>query len=1226
MVLDHIPHNDFHLVIDAEIQEKTLVNHHKVSFDTFTEVGIEQIITSVFKLERTIQKINRSQDKDKDIDYVFLEIIFTKVYISSPTTINPGTNVEEPLLPLMAIRRELTYEGAVHVDATIRATAFKKNGTTVVREEYIKNQFLLKMPIMVKSRMCHLRNFSKAKLLEIGEDPDDLGGYFIINGLEKVIECIENTAYNQPRIFVSNYEKEVIRCEMISQPGDYFLNSDQFILRWNKDKSLTIEIHRDALAKIQIPFFMLFRLMDWHSDKMIVDAVLNGDYDSPLSIEMFNFMRDAFEANYENFKVFEIHDRSELIKIYSDHAYKLYKDKFKYLNIETIPENWSKVYHYVQQRILENFLPHLGKEEKHNSLKLKFIAQCIRYIFLTHKGHMAPTDRDSYDTKRVAAAGDTFAKAFKNSFNSSVIRVIRTKISHEFESTPFDNINFQQLLKSVLFNTDFSKRMRQAFNAKDKSKMKTDKKKGSQMSPQNMARKNELANMSILRSVTANDSAAATAPNSERAIDMRNQHPTHIGYMCLGQTPLNGAKVGLTKNCAISTTITKAYSSEQMKTILLQDTESLIPYSDVYPRMVYEESLVLVNVNGYPVGYCRDAFEFCSKYRKLRRRGHFTREISVVRSHQFGSVMFYADAGRPIRPLIVVYNTERDPEMFTSKELRGGFRQKILITPEVIAKLKSNEITMKDMCDNGMVEYIDVSEQADTLICPDYSRLIEDAENEEYEYTHLEIPIAIYGIVALSSPFANHNEPVRLMYQCSQAAQTMGKTAYNWALRTNDKDTSIQYNLENPIVKTFQNNYVNSNGVNVVIAVMSYSGYNVEDSIIFNKGAIDRGLFHSFKLAGYKTEFESKEYFDIPDPMNTLNPKNENYEKLRVGEIHGMPRRGSLIQKDDPLIGKIYKFPKTVEDRKDIDYLDKSIIYKDEEPAVVHEVLLYKQDGDKLNAKVVLRKPRSVELGDKFSARSGQKGVVSAILRESDMPFTEHGIVPDIIINPHSFPTRMTMGQYYEMLFGKLGALEGTQIDGTIFSEICGSAFDNSPGSVGQLLELHGYRKDGYEKMYSGITGQYIDALIYTGVNTLQRLQKSAVDQENTVGKCPTDALSYQPLDGKQQNGGIRYGEMERDVFNGLGLSMALYEKMFAHSDGYTRYVCKCGRTPVVNIKANLIKCYHCKDGAEIRSLSNTYSAKLVDQEMNAINVDTKLYTDPFAYETYRPDLEAKLL
>ena len=663
MPLEYISPSDFYLIIDAEIQEKSLVNHHLVSFDTFVEVGMEQIVTSVFKLERVIHDINRNNPKDADTDFVFLEITFTEVYISSPTTINPSTNVEEPLTPLMAIRRELMYEGSVHVDATIRAIANKKDGKQVIREEFVKNQFLLKIPIMVKSTMCHLRNLTQSQCIGTGEDPDCPGGYFIVNGQEKVVECVENTAYNIPRIFISNYEKEYIRCEMISQPGDYFLNSEQFILRWNKDKTITVEIHRDAVTDIRIPFYMLYRLMDWTSDKMIFDHVLNEDYESALSIDMQTFLIDAFNADYGDFKVFDIHKKSELLELYARKAYDMNADKFKYLNVDKYPDNWLEIYKYVQKRICENFLPHLGKEEQHNSTKLRFISDCIRNMYLVNKGIMRPTDRDSYDTKRVAAAGDTFAKVFKNSFNESVIKTVRKRISNEFASTPFDNINFPQLLKSILFNTEFSKNMRQSFNPKNKGKVANGKLQVNRMSSQPVTRKNETNTLSTLRTIAESRGASATTRQSERAIEMREQHPTTIGYVCLGQSPLNGDRVGLTKQCAISMSITKTYSSEQMKQMLREDTEDIIPYDSVHPRKIFDEKLIQINVNGYPIGFTRDAYKLCTKYRKLRRRGKFAREISVIISHQFGTVVFQTDANRPIRPLVIVYNTERDPEM-----------------------------------------------------------------------------------------------------------------------------------------------------------------------------------------------------------------------------------------------------------------------------------------------------------------------------------------------------------------------------------------------------------------------------------------------------------------------------------------------------------------------------------------------------------------------------------
>jgi DNA-directed RNA polymerase II subunit RPB2 len=285
-----------------------------------------------------------------------------------------------------------------------------------------------------------------------------------------------------------------------------------------------------------------------------------------------------------------------------------------------------------------------------------------------------------------------------------------------------------------------------------------------------------------------------------------------------------------------------------------------------------------------------------------------------------------------------------------------------------------------------------------------------------------------------------------------------------------------------------------------------------------------------------------------------------------------------------------------------------SVIYKDSEEAIVHKVTVDRNEDDELFCKVGIRKVRPVSIGDKFSSRSGQKGVVGITLRDSDMPYTKDGIKPCLIINPHALPSRMTIGQLYEMHAGNWCAAKGTNADGTIFKKM---DFD----AISAELESMGMEKHGYHRLYSGITGEYMDAMIFMGPTYYQRLQKFVVDIVYSINNGPSDVLSRQPLDGKASSGGIRIGEMERDCIAGHGATKFLQEKFFDHSDKFTEYICRCGKTATVNIKKNLYKCNYCKDNADIAKIPTSWSAKLFVQEMETMNIGIRRHLRPFTYE-----------
>ena len=387
---------------------------------------------------------------------------------------------------------------------------------------------------------------------------------------------------------------------------------------------------------------------------------------------------------------------------------------------------------------------------------------------------------------------------------------------------------------------------------------------------------------------------------------------------------------------------------------------------------------------------------------------------------------------------------------------------------------------------------------------------------------------------------------------------------------------------------------------------MCNTGYNVEDSLIMSKGAIDRGLFNCCKFTFYKTELEQKEEFGIPDINKTAEIKSANYSKLNE---RGMISRGMTVEKNDVIIGKFIHYSKSSNPQHI--YTDYSVVYKDAEPAIVHDVIEAFNEDNKYICKVVLRKPRPIVIGDKFSNRSAQKGICALQMRDSDMPYTQEGLVPSVIFNPHGMPTRMTVSQLLEMLIGNCCTQRGATTDATIF-------YKCDVERVADELEKNGFNRHGTFKMYNGITGEYIDEAIFMGMVYYQRLQKFVADAAYGVSSGPIDAITRQPLARKSAGGGLRLGEMERDVLASHGVMKTLVEKYTDHSDGFTIYVCaNCGNPAIVNEARKIYKCKICADNANIVKVLSTWSSNLFLTEVRSMNIGVKTVPRPQLFEHY---------
>jgi len=676
-----------------------------------------------------------------------------------------------------------------------------------------------------------------------------------------------------------------------------------------------------------------------------------------------------------------------------------------------------------------------------------------------------------------------------------------------------------------------------------------------------------------------------------------------VTHNCPAETP-EGQSIGVVKNISYLAHITIPTNSTALREYvkpLIIPIEDIASSSDLYGK-------VKVFVNGSWIGICEKPMELYADMKDKKYKGIINIYTSIVFDYKMCEIRICNDGGRLSRPVLKVRNN------------------KAMITKEVIQKLSAKEISWNDLLtscklDESVIEYIDPEEQNYAMIAMKSKEnyLLKD-QNGQYNYTHCEIhPSTIFGILASCIPFPEHNQAPRNTYQTAMAKQAMGVYATNYDHRM-DKTSYVLNYPTRPLVETRVMNFLHLNnipsGCQIHVAIMTHTGYNQEDSVLINKGSIDRGLFLATIYHTEKDEDKNIIRDEIirckPDKNKTKGIKFGNYEKLND---KGFIQENNLVENRDVIIAKIIPIKENRNDpTKTIKYEDQSKTFRTTEETYIDKNYTGR-NGDGYNfAKVRVRTLRKPVMGDKVSSRHGQKGTVGNIIPEMDMPFTREGLRPDIIINPHAIPSRMTIAQLKETLLGKVLLQLGMFGDGTSFGNL-------DVKTIAEELQRVGYESYGNEIMYNGLTGEQLETSIFIGPVFYQRLKHMVNDKQHSRSIGPMVNLTRQPAEGRSRDGGFRIGEMERDVMIAHGASRFCRERLYDSSDKYKVYVCKkCGLTASYN-DGNTSKmythadfsihlCKTCGNKTDFAKVEIPYAYKLLSQELQSINVVPRIITE----------------
>jgi DNA-directed RNA polymerase II subunit RPB2 len=1248
-------------IIDTYFNDNpnNLVAHHLESYNEFFNNGINRI----FRENNPIRFIER-EDESKSSSQRNECLLYlggkdgSKIYFGKPIIYDD--NYAHYMYPNDARLRNMTYGITIHYDVDVDFIYYKG----VEKTEHsitLDKIYLGRFPIMLQSDLCILKTLNKNVRFNMGECKNDYGGYFIIDGKEKAVIPQEKFADNM--LYIKKNSSDDIysfsaEIRSVSEDASKPIRTTAIKIV-APSPSLTNNQIVVTVPNVRkpVPLFILMRALGVLSDKDIIKTCI-------LDLEKNKTYVDLFIPS--------IHDAN---KIFNQET------ALKYIASFTKRGTVSSVIEILS----DYFLPHIGEI---NFLdKAFFIGYMVHRLLKVYTLQEKPTDRDNFTFKRVELTGsliyDLFREyyliqkrnifkkideeyyyhkgEYKKSDDSAIVTASSSTNKKEINKYQ-DGDNFIGLIetnfKNFFKDRDVEAGFRKAFKGNWGSETHT-KRLGV---VQDVNRLSYYTFISHLRKINLPLDASA------KVVGPRLLNSSQWGVIDPIDTP-DGGNIGLHKHIAISTHITSGSSAIPMikwlrnntplKLILECDTEYLANATKIF-------------VNGNWIGVIdkpittknRNELGFVEIFKLFRRNGIIPVFTSISFNYQQNEIYIYTDAGRLSRPIYyidkysddgdVVVNKSYDRKIviemikdgkITWQQLVSGFKTKDdgafsfkmnkvyginelygdLQWDNVVKKKGSGPLYNELMKNKAVLDYLDTSEEESSLI----ATYDEDVKKNKF-LTHVEIdPSLILGVMGNLIIYPEHNPVTRNSFSCGQSKQAVSMYHTNYQMRIDKMGVVLNYG-QIPLIKSRYLEYINNEeipyGVNAIVAIMAYTGYNVEDAILINEGAIQRGMFRTTYYSMYEAREESSK---VSGMINSkfANIEKSNVVKIKPGYDYSLLDDYGMIRENTPLNDKVVLIGKIISDLENKDrFVDDSVKPKKGQLGFVDKSFITQGEEGFNIAKVRIREERIPAIGDKMASRAGQKGTLGLIIPEEDMPFTADGIRPDLIINPHAIPSRMTIGQIVESLFGKVCSSYGTFGDCTAF-QMKGSNYS----TYAPLLVKSGFNCTGNQILYNGMNGEQIQSDIYIGPTYYMRLKHMVKDKINYRATGPRTNLTRQSVQGRANDGGLRIGEMERDGVLGHGMSYFLNESFLVRGDEYYIAVCnKTGAIAIYNEAKNLflspfadgpINFHTNPDGSlNVKNISKfgrsfsllriPYSFKLLIQELQAMNIQMRIITD----------------
>ena len=1113
---------------------------------------------------------------------------FQNVTIRKPTIFENNGSVQ-PMIPNDGRLRNLTYAAPLFVDihATTTMIDNTRGGAKEVRQRIFPNVHLGKIPVMLGSDYCLLKDQRYLHPSVIGECAEDVGGYFIVQGGEKVIISQERMSENRPFVFRNNRdiakEVEVVEIKSIGPLMNQVPKSNAVKIVYNP-KNPQIHLLRATVPrlKMEIPLFVLFRALGIESDKDIVDLILGEEGDPVYNSVLNESMLEAMEMG--------ILTRTDALTL---------------LSRPNIMNSWSGKHNrpaVIEEVIGDELFPHVGGTEATYE-KACLLAHMTRKVLWITSKRIPIDDRDAYPNKRVDLPGFLLSNLFRTYYVEKMVKDIRATLGKEIHSGAWrSGGNFEEILNvsniyKIIKSTILDVGLKSSLSTGNFGSAKI----GGPMKigvAQVLNRLNYVAGISHLRRIST------PIEKTGRLIAPRKLHGSSFAYICPCETP-EGHSVGVVKNMSTTAEVSIGSDPETAKEFIRMlgvdhpNSEPwFIPLRKSTLSQKHTGTRVFVNGVWLGVFEASRTEQAVDSLRKAKRAGAIHIHTGIVWKSVLRELWITTEPGRMLRP---VYYAPALREIAGSTSLLS----------DINAIHSWNELVLWETPQGRhVIEYLDPGETEGTYMGMFPEDCLTDAA-----ITHTEIhPSTILGTLASNIPFPDHNQSPRNAYQCAMGKQAMGIYALNYRQRFDAMSHILCY-AQVPFVSPFASKFYGlqtmPSGQNIIVAIMPYTGYNQEDSIMINSAAIDRGLFRSIFGRTYKDEEKKnqnsgeEERFCQPDPSLTKSLRHGNYSKLGA---NGFVPENTYVDTNDILIGKVVplRVPTgmvvPVGSKK---FKDVSRTLRNNETGFVDKILKNQNGEGYSSVKVRMCSDRRPEIGDKFSSRHGQKGTCGMILQARDMPQTADGIIPDIIINPHAIPSRMTIAQLLETLLGKAAAMLGCLGDGTAFNAV---TVENVAKMLQDTLGMNPY---GNEILYNGHNGRMMETSIFIGPCFYQRLRHCSADKLHSRASGPLVMLTRQPAEGRAREGGLRFGEMERDCVAAHGIADFTKERLNECSDAFRCFSCReCGLLAVANPKDGIWYCSGCGNTTNFSAIQIPYASKLLFQELQTMSISSRIITE----------------